>query len=94
MLELIETKTLKHYKNPRAAFQGYLFVFQKKCKEYCRWKCTRIVSYRCPCVLKTSLDIHDMHIVGIDHEHNHPDDMKAINDLKLRLVLSEKPGNQ
>ncbi|XP_025419457.1 putative uncharacterized protein DDB_G0282133 isoform X2 [Sipha flava] len=38
--------------------------------------------------------MNNMQLVSIDHQHNHPEDAKAIKDLKLQLVVTEKPGNQ
>lgn len=93
-LELIDTKSLKFHKKPRAVFQGYMYIFQKQCNHYRRWKCCRLFTHGCPGVLRTSLDVDNVRVLAVDHEHSHPDDTSAINDLKMQLVINDSMGTQ
>jgi len=92
--ENVSNKTSKILKHPRVAHNGFLYHFHKKCKRHLRWKCNRVFAMKCPCVLRTSTNIEDLRIIGIDHEHVHPIDTTSIAILKLKLANPETIGEQ
>ncbi|KAF0771293.1 putative protein phosphatase isoform X2 [Aphis craccivora] len=82
--EVIDTRTIRPFKYPRLAHNGYLYHFHKKCTHHLRWKCNRVYSLKCPAVLRTNINYEQGHIV-VDHEHVHGYDFIAIEALKTRI---------
>jgi len=40
----------------KLAFRKFMYVVHKERVNFIRWKCCKINSHKCPCILKTSLD--------------------------------------
>jgi len=89
-LEVIPTKTIKPFKYPRLAHNGYLYHFHKKCIHHLRWKCNRVYSLKCPAVLRTNMDMLELTHIAVDHEHVHGHDSVAIEALKAKLNIHKQ----
>lgn len=44
-------------KKPQISYSGYLYNIKKECNTLICWICTKASSIKCPCILKTDLNM-------------------------------------
>lgn len=84
-IKVIDAKGFNSFKYPRIVHNGYLYYFGKKCTNHLQWKCYRVVSLKCPAVLRTTTDMSEIMYISVDHEHVHANDLVKIKALKNKI---------
>lgn len=94
-IELIDTKPLSKkykFKHPRVVVDGFLFIFDKKCLRYIRWRCYNHKNMMCGTILKTNRNLQQIHILDINYQHTHDNISvrKVIEDLKTKVWIANR----
>jgi len=75
---------------PQISYGGYLYNIQKECKAFIRWRCTKSSSMKCPCILKTDLNINSPTLISIEHDHVHEANENMVSAVKIQNTMKEK----
>ncbi|XP_022160532.1 uncharacterized protein LOC111026709 [Myzus persicae] len=77
-------------KKPQIPYGGYLYNIQKECKSMIRWRCTKSSSMKCPCILKTDLNIDSPTLISIEHDHVHEPNENMLSAVKIIKKMKAK----
>jgi len=84
-MELI--KTARGYK---IAYKGHMYTLQKICLTFIRWRCSKFSSLKCPCILKTCLNIDNPTFLTLNNDHVHEGNYNLIGAAKVKRLMIEK----
>jgi len=73
--------------NEKVALNGYMYTKYKECKHFIRWKCVKSSSFKCPAILKSTLNKRK--VSSAHHDHNHASDQSAIDAVKSKVKIKE-----
>lgn len=55
-----------------------------------RWRCTKSSSMKCPCILKTDLNIDSPTLISIEHDHVHEPNENMLSAIKIIKKMKAK----
>lgn len=83
-------EVIQSNKKPQIAYGGYLYNIQKECNTMIRWRCTKSSSMKCPCILKTDLNIDSPTLLSIEHDHVHEANENMVSAVKIQKIMKAK----
>jgi len=81
---------LKTQRGYKIAYKGHMYTLQKICLNFIRWRCSKFSSLKCPCILKTCLNIDKPTFLTLNNDHVHEGNDNLIGAAKVKRLMIEK----